>query len=185
MLSCLLIPVELQQFNQVKELTSLFTKYLQISFCATFYLQISVPDVIMKKCNCIRDHSDKPFCPTALCCSVSLCSMRIMGLPGGKRGMIWDSQTLLWVSDATVVCVNAAKPCFDWSLKIKASLLLFQLLMDWNNMNEHEVPSSLLTLHPLGARQELRCVTCYCINNAVLLLMFNIPQYEGRKVGQM
>lgn len=46
MLSCLLIPVEQHQFNQVKELTSLFTKYLQISFCAKFHLQISVPDVI-------------------------------------------------------------------------------------------------------------------------------------------
>lgn len=37
----------------------------------------------------------------------------LMGLPGGKTGMIWDSQTLLWVSDATVVCINAAKPCLD------------------------------------------------------------------------
>lgn len=37
----------------------------------------------------------------------------LMGLPGGKTGRIWDSQTLPWVSDATVVCINAAKSCFD------------------------------------------------------------------------
>lgn len=48
MLSCLLIPVELHQFNQVKELPCLFTKYLQLSFCAKFHLQISVPDAIKK-----------------------------------------------------------------------------------------------------------------------------------------
>lgn len=115
MLSCLLIPVELHQFNQVKELPSLFTKYLQLSFCAKFHLQISVPDAIKKNATNVLgtiliNHS------VQLLITVLVQQEErtwLTGLPGGKTGRIWDSQTLPWVSDATVVCINAAKSCFD------------------------------------------------------------------------
>lgn len=135
-----------------------------------------------EKCNkCIRDHPDKSFYPTALCSSVSLCSMRrVYGIARWKTDMIWCSQTLLWVSDATVFVQMHLSHALTDPLKIKASLLLFQLLMDWNNMNGHEIPSFLI-IPCLHWGQDKSCVIFYCINNATLLLMFNIPQYEGRK----
>lgn len=161
MLSCLLIPVELHQFNQVEELTSLFTKYLQISFCAKFQLQISVPDVIKKNATNVLgtiliNHFVQLHCALQCSCAAWGEDM-VYGIARWKTGMIWGSQTLLWVSDATVFVPMQLSHALTEPLKIKSSLLLFQLLMDWNNMNEHEIPSSLLTLPSLRARQEL----CY------------------------
>lgn len=145
-----------------------------------------MPDVIMKNATTVSgtiliNHSVQLLCAVRCPCA----AWGLWDCQVGKEAWFGTARPFFGFLMPLLFVLMQLSHALTDPLKIKASLLLFQLLMDWNNMNEHEVPSSLLTLHPLGARQELRCVTCYCINNAVLLLMFNIPQYEGRKVGQM